>query len=356
MGQADTRAGQTAAEIELQRKLNGPIDLKLDDTELQKAFEAIAGKAKISLVVDPASYDCLPYGATTKVSTEFRATPVRASIEEVLVHLGLEMAVTGTNVVIRPSEALMRIGRRAEWGELVLLEQLRNTQLPKLDVDWSPDLRTLLVKPELTVKIADMGAHDKAMAVVKGMLPCTVAQALDAYAGASKQVWTVKGGDIVILPAKEWIKRQLERPIVVHFENVPLSKVVAELEFLSRIRFHPAPGLYRDVPMVGYLDSTNGRVQQTLDALAGGTGVAYEVQDDGIALKVAPKGGAATPPSTRDIVGRVAVPLGKDGATFDLFLRESDLSPELNELRKKRIDEVIQAMQAALQTPATQPK
>src|SRR6202012_1347632 len=112
-----------------------------------------------------ACYEALPYGATTKVSATFRGTPVRAAIAEVLTPLGLEQAVSGNNLIIRPSRPLFYIGRKAEWEELKLLQKIRTQDLPKIDVDWTADLRNLLGQPNLIVQMEslDPAAQEKAM-------------------------------------------------------------------------------------------------------------------------------------------------------------------------------------------------
>lgn len=291
---APATAAASAAEVQLQRALDNPIDLTLDKTELAKAFDAIASKGKISLQIDQACYDALPYGATTRVNVVFRASPLRLALDEVLSPLGLEQSVSGNTVTVRPTPALQRVGRRAEFEELKLLQTLRQTQLPTFAGDWTETLRTLLGKPEMTVQLsppsdpAASAAADKALAQVKSILPCTVAQALDAYSAGTGEIWTVNAQNVLILPMKKWIGRQLERPIVIHQNNAPLADVIAELAHLSRIRFQPEPGLYQAVPTVS-LNSDNGTVQQTLDALSGATSIAYDVRDDSIFLHLANK-------------------------------------------------------------------
>lgn len=354
------------AEIQLQRSLDAPIDLALDKTELNRAFEVIAAAAKISLQVDAACYEALPYGQTTKVSAAFRGSTARSAIDEILMPLGLEQAPSGGNLVIRPSPPLALIGRKAEWEELKLLKELRITQLPKLESAWTADLRTLLGRPDMIVRMEplDTAVNDKALAQVRAALPCGISQALDIYANATAQVWTVANQNILILPPKKWIARQLERPIVIHFTNAPLAEVVADLARLSRIRMAPEPGLFQAVPRVS-LDSQDGTVQMTLDALAGATGITPEVRDDGILLHLPGKPGTPAPRGSGDaIVGHITVPLAKSaeatgnaatgaasGASIDLFIRESDLPPELNDLRKKRLAEAIAVLQQSLTKP-----
>src|SRR3954471_14389737 len=107
---ADAPSNESAAaEIALQRALDQPFNLVLEKVEIAEAFKRIAATAKISLSVDPACYEFLPYGATTRVSADFRSAKLRDAIEQVLITLGLQQTVSGATVIIRPSAPLMHI-------------------------------------------------------------------------------------------------------------------------------------------------------------------------------------------------------------------------------------------------------
>jgi hypothetical protein len=138
-------------------------------------------------------------------------------------------------------------------------------------------------------------------------------------------------------------------------KDEPLEVIVADLAHASGIRFVPEPGLYQSVPVVS-LRSDNGTVLQTLEALAGATRIAFEVRDDSVLLLLSPGPGNQTRGDT--IVGRISVPIGAgpEGTMMDVYIRESDLTPEQNQLRKKKIDEAVKALQKTWTTPpATAP-
>jgi hypothetical protein len=345
----------SAAEVDLQRKLDAPFDLTLDKVPLQDAFATIARQAGINVQVDQAVYDVLPYGGTTAVSATFRATPLRNAIDAILSPLSLDKAISGQVVLIRPSDPLTRLGRRAEWSELQLLQKLRTSQLQELTGDWTHDLRSALGEPSIIVDITgyDGGANDRANAQIKGQLPASASDALDSYARATEKIWWVERGNILIMSPHDWIRRQLGRPIVISFANAPLEKVVAEMQRLSGIPFRPDPGLYAAFPQIN-LRADSATVQQTLDVLSGTSGISYDVDAEAISLHL-PNSAAAASNKGDAIIGRVAVPLGEPGMTFDIFLRESDLSPELDALRKKRLAEALEQLPQKLNAPATAP-
>jgi hypothetical protein len=350
---ASARAAEESGETALQRKLDAPLNLTIDKQPLSDAFTAIAREAHIALFVDPASFECLPYGATTVVSARFREASLRTSLEDILAPLALEMATSGDKVIIRPTPPLAHIGRRAQWNELSLMDTLRKSQLPTLAGDWNAELRTLLGKPELVVHDqADPADHDKAVLQVRNELPASIAQALDTYAAATNQIWFPEDTGIQIMPMNTWIKRQLDRAIDVHFTNAPIQAVVDELSHLSGIRFQPEAGLYQAIPAVS-LNSDKGTVQQSLDALVGAVGIAYDIQDDHITIRLPGKQSPPTAPRGDAVIGRITLPAGKEGQSLEVFLRESDLPPDLNDLRKKKIAQAIQDLAKSLRLPTT---
>ena len=60
-----------------------------------------------------------------------------------------------------------------------------------------------------------------------------------------------------------------------------------------------------------------------------------------------------------NIVAYMAVPTGPTGRMMNVVIRESDLPPELNDLRKEKIKEAVQLLEhawlAKAPPPATQP-
>lgn len=349
-------AADSATEIALQRKLDAPIDLELDKLELSKAFEEIAGKAGIALQVDPNTYELLPYGSTTRVSASFRSSKLRDAIDEILRPLALEKTVSGATVIITPTAPLARIGRRATWEELNVLQQARSQNLTALNkADWTANLRPILGIGSLGVELATPTgpAHEAGMEQVRKQLPTTVWNALDIYSAATKQIWFVNGTTIKVMPQRQWLEQQLLRRVEIHKTNRPLQEIVSELAHLSGIHFTPEPGLYMLFPGVT-LNSTNGTVREVLDTLVGAIGISYELRDDSLYIRQARGPATTTAPRGGDpIVGQIQVPLG-DGSNLLMFVRESDLPGDVSQARKKRLQEAIDAMRRSLEPkPAT---
>lgn len=366
-------------EIRMQRALDEPINLRLQNMPIAEAFKQIQGAAKdIPLQIDPTCYELLPYGETTLVSITFNQSKLRDALDVLLVPIGLQATVTGKDVLIHPSAPLLRIGHRASWEEFKLLKDLwfsadlkAPTPSPATPAtapfDLASAIRTALdSRKDLLVQLpgdnagALSPAQEHALDQIAKQLPMTAYRALDLYCQLTGDVWFVQttqvpggpdtGGKVIVMSPRAWINRQLARPIQIAHKEEPLELVVADLSHASGIHFVPEPGLYQAVPVVS-LRSDNATVQQNLDTLAGSTQIAYEIRDDSILLHLAP--GAARPAQRPDsYIGRIAVPIG-NGAFMDAYIRESDLTPEQNELRKKHIEEAVKAMEKAWSAPAT---
>ena len=353
-------------EIALQRALDQPVTLSLQNVSLAEAFKQIAATAKIALQIDPTCYELLPYGDTTRVSVDFRQSKLREGLDVLLFPLGLQTAIAGNAVLIRPSNPLKHTGRRADWEELKLLGELSKNADVKMPAGGTFNLteaiRTAMEgRKDLQVAIStDAGGQEAALQQIAKQLPMSAYRVLELYGQLTGAVWFVEagplaggltGGKVTVMTPRQWIARQLERPIQLSRKDEPLEVIVADLAHASGIRFVPEPGLYQSVPVVS-LRSDNGTVLQTLEALAGATRISFEVRDDSVLLLLSAGPGNQTRGDT--IVGRISVPTGTgpEATMMDVYIRESDLTPEQNQLRKKKIEEAVKALQKQWTTPA----
>ncbi len=355
-------AAEGDPEIVLQRALDQPVTLLLQNVSLAEAFRQIAATAKIPLQVDPACYELLPYGDTTRVSVDFRQSKLREGLDVLLSPLGLQTTVAGASVMIRPSNPLKHIGRRADWEELKLLADLSKSADVKMPASGPFNLTAGIKaamegRKDLQVVItaeAGGGGQEAALQQIAKQLPMSAYRVLELYCQLTSTLWFVEsggptGGRITVMTPRQWIGRQLERPIQLSRKDEPLEVIVADLAHASGIRFVPEPGLYQSVPVVS-LRSDNGTVLQTLEALAGVTRIAFEIRDDSVLLLLS--AGPGNPARGDSIVGRISVPVGTspDGPMMDVYIRESDLTAEQNKLRQQRIQEAVKAMQKAWTT------
>ncbi|HTV46852.1 MAG TPA: hypothetical protein VMG59_00280 [Phycisphaerae bacterium] len=355
-----TSASQPAAEeVQLQRMLANNLTLSLKNVSLTDAFSAIARSAHISIEVEQSVYNCLPYGDDTIIDVAFRDVPLQTALQKIMDELCLSMAVSNQHVVIEPSEALVRIGRRATWNELDLLHKLNQVVQSQCTGDWSRDLQKLLDQPDIDVVLSPTDASERAMAIsnVQAQLPCPIAQSLDAYTQSLHMIWYLSDNRIFIQPGSEWIRQQLSRPIILKQSNVPLQQVVSELSMLSGVDFRPQPGLYLAVPTVN-VDSNDGTILQTLDALSGATGITYQIMDDYVLLDVVNNNSSSTPNhevNQQDpVVGMIPIPTGVGSLQFDYFVHASDVPPSLLAQLHAKAQEVISSI-ASGTVPTTHP-
>ncbi|HVT79502.1 MAG TPA: hypothetical protein VHM90_02505 [Phycisphaerae bacterium] len=368
---AAVRAADQDSEIALQRALDQPITLSLQGAPLSEAFKQIATNSKVPLQVDPSCYEYLPYGATTLVSVDFKQSKLRDSLDVLLMPIGLETVVASNTLMIRPSSPLRHIGRRADWEELKLLKELWNSPDLKAPANGPYNLADAIRaamenRKDLTVPIPGEAngvlsqAQQQAMDQV-GKQPMSAYRALEMYCRLTGNVWFVEtgltaggstGGKVVIMSPKAWINRQLDRPIQISRSGQPLEVIVNDLTNASGIRFVPEPGLYAAVPVVT-LRSDNSTVRQTLEALAGATRIAFDVRDDSVLLRMAAGPGEAGPSKPDAIIGKITIPLGTEAnaPSMDIYLHESDLTPEQNALRKQRLEQAVKTIVPALSPP-----
>ena len=364
-------------EIALQRQLDQPLTLTLQSVTLTEAFRQIATASKVPVQVDPTCYELLPYGDTTRVSIDFKQSKLRDALDEVLIPLALQKTISATGIMIRPSGPLKRIGRKAEWEELKLLKELYSSDDLKIPpaaagtaaapkFSMAESIRAAMEgRKDLVVIIpgesngALSPAQERALEQIAKQLPMTAYRALETYCQLTGSYWCVetsdlaggaKGGKVMVMSPRQWIARQLERPIKISRQKQPLEVVVADLSRASGIRFVPSPGLYLAVPEINLL-ADDATVLQTLETLAGGTGVAFEVRDDSVLLYHVERG-AGAPARADTVVGRISIPWG-DAGSMELYVRESDLTPEQRELVQKRLQQFRDNLRIV--PPATAP-
>jgi hypothetical protein len=347
-------AASSAGAIALQQALDTPVTLTIERTGLAAALGRLASEGKLSLQIDPRCYDLLPYGAETRITINAQRIAIRNVLNESLTPLGLEMVVTGETALVRPTPALARMTRRVDWEELKLITDLRAKKVEKLTDNLQSDLRTALCRPELTIEVGDVDneLQQKALGLIRPKLPLSAASVLDLYAQSIGHIWLVDPATVRLLTPRVWTDRQLDRPTVLQYAATPLAQVVSDLEYRSGLRFVPEPGLYQSINAVN-LSSNGGTIRQALDALSGATGLTYDVRPGEIFLR-GPQKNANPTPRVDSIIGRIAVPL-TEGMTFDVFVRESDLTPDLQTLRKTKIAAAVAALRASTTQPTTLP-
>jgi hypothetical protein len=345
-------------EVHLQKMLISSLTLSLKDISLTDAFSAIAQTSHISIEVEQAVYNFLPYGDDTHIDVVFRNVPVQTALQKIMDELCLTMEISNQHVVVEPSEGLVRIGRRATWDELDLLHKLNQIVLSGFSGNWTLDLQKLVDEPGLQVILSPASSQDRALALsnVQAQLPCPASQALDSYAQSLHMIWYLRDNRIFIQPGSAWIIEQLNRPIILKESSVPLQQVVGELSMLSGVDFRPRPGLYLAIPTVN-VDSNDGSIRQTLDALSGATGITYQIMDDYVSLDVQHNTtGKQDQEEQNPVIGMIPIPTGMGNLEFDYFIHASDVSPALLKQLQDKAHQALTSLAAPAATAPATPK
>ncbi len=343
-------AQQTNMRTLIEQALDQPVDFEIKDQPLSAAFEQIGTKTGVKLIMRPQVVDLLPYGKDTRVNAIIKNVSLRQGLGGLLNQLAMVMVVQDDGVVIEPKPPFRRICRRATWSELRQLNELATTpwsaefggKLPfQYQVKTSGD-----PKERLLAEAAKIGS---------GM----AADVLEAACRNLGWTWYPWDNLIVILSLEEQAGRFIDKTVSLRYSNMPLADVLVDLARQADLKLQLEPGVLRDLPLQMQQNLTlqmrDTTIRQGLEMIAGVTGLAYEATSEEIVIrrsKALTSSAASRPVSVYrpddPIVGQISVH-GKSGfINIMLYVRESDLTPKANRLRKDKIKQAVQKMEEEL--------
>jgi len=354
----------TAATIN--RRLDEMVALEISNRPLPEALAEIQRQTGVSFEVPEETYQALPYGRETPINVSVTSTPLRRTIAAIAQRLGLRYEAGEGRVVLRPLPALQRAGRRATVEEVAMLDLLGGVRLDL--VEDRPTVAQLLEAVDVKLEEVDEQARAAGRRqpgyVVENRLSevardrpvfiprdATLATALEAIALQSPATWFPERNKIVVLPKDRWVRDvALERPVRLSYDRVDLEQVIDDLERATGLRFRLQPGSlarveerFRTVRL--YLDDATAR--QALESLGAVTGLAWEVDGDGVYLWHVGDGDDGRRPRTPAAGFRnaelpvLSVDLG-DGRT--LLVYPSELPREAREALDRRRQDAIEAI------------
>lgn len=346
-------------EILIIQALDQPTNLNVKDIPIRQALQELGDQTGIPITLAPHATAFLPYGSQTKIlSATIEDRPLREGLTALLQPLGLEFVPTRKEVLVRATSPLSRIARRATWDELALLQRLSIQP-------WSKDLfETLNFQfqndPSGSVSAGRELLEQRASQVGAG----SAYEVLETACDQMGWTWYPSDAVIVVLPKAKQIERQLQAPVSLRYTQISLSEALADLARRANVFLRLDPGALTALPPQTAerfsLSIENATVRQALEIIAGETGLSYVIESDGIRIRyglAATPTGSAPSGSTPDqvqataratvaalrsnsIVGYFTVPM-PDGTSFSFFVRRNDLPPEVNELRKDKINSAI---------------
>ena len=269
---------------------------------LPQAIQKFGDLTAVTIETDNSVYDVLPWGDLTTFSARFVHLTLRQAINAICVKLGLQYELQPTGVVLRPLPALLRLGRRCTVGELAWIDLLGETSLqPKTErmpaTELIDQIDERLSKTPLAVEDRAFDAsHDPDVAVARNM---TLIDALEALPLQTDGTWYPWGRRIVVLRKRDQVRMLLARKITLRYNNDDVANVLLDLAQRSSADFRFQPGALQHIPPQFrsiHLDSDNATIEQTIESLCGLTGLAYDVEDDGVHFWMPADSTAATQP------------------------------------------------------------
>lgn len=352
--------GQVDMESLIEQALDQVVDFEVTNLPLPEAFESIAGETGVSMSIAPGALGLLPYGGDTTMTARMHGVRLREGIDKLLQPLGMRYRVTGDHVEVLPSDALLRIGRRATWSELQTLEWLATLEWTNAD----GDVRKLRERLRFQVD----GDEPEQM-LLAAMRRAGAGSADDVLTNACLSLdwtWYPWGKQIAVVEQAAQVRRDIQRTVTIRAEHRPLAEVLADLTSQSGVKIRFEPGALRSLPNETRRDFSlllvGATVEQALDVIVGATGLDYRIEADGVVMYNAtvrgeglraPKKTAA--PRTNDpIVGHVVIPAGDGGAEYRFPVRESDLPPDVASLWKQRKIEFTDRLRRQLRSDGTE--
>ncbi len=329
--------------------LDQTTQLLIEKQALAEALATVLRETGVDVRMDAECFAMLPSGDATVVSAELRNIPLRQGLVELLTPLGMtfEPHASAPYVDVQPMDALVRLGRRATWNELDTLARLARTRW----TPGSPELAELRGK----LQFADVPEKDPWPALAERIERIGAGKAAEVLTLATEALgWTWYPSDdlIVILPHAKQVERQLDRQIHIQQAHRPLMEVLADLGRIATLDIRVDADAVSALPLETRQNFTlmmsGYPVREALDRVAGTTGLSWRVDGDHVTYSRGANAGHTIPARPADapdpIVGSIVVPNPNGEGTIQLFIRESDLSPEMRRYRAQMLDDFNRAM------------
>jgi len=349
--------------------LDQPTDLNVQEMPIRQALDQLAANTGIPIKLAPGCLSLLPYGSQTKLSATIQKRPLGESLTALLRPLGLEFAPVGKEVLIVPTPPLTRIGRRATWEELGTLEKLSAQPM-------TPELfNSLHLQFQNTGPGDETAGRDILAKLVQGVGAGPAAAVLEHACDQRGWSWHPEGQVIAVLTKTKQIERQLESRATLRYVQASLTEALTDLGARAGVLVRFDPGVLASLPPQTAerfsLSMENATVRQSLEVIAGETGLGYVIEPTGVRITRQPAAGAgavaATMPAggaissqieataqataaamrSNSVVGQVTFPL-PDGSSFAFFIRQGDLPPEVNAMREAKIAKTINQIRQKL--------
>ena len=358
----------------VEQALDGAADISLTNVTLAEALGQISEQMGAQLDLDEAAMAKLPHGRDQQLSSvRLRGMSWRRALNELLKPLALRFQAGQERIFILGTKELLRQPRRLSAPELKALVSLQTTTL---DDDEEKLLKQLYDQTGIRYGLIVGGQRkEKASKDIAKKIENDTKQSatvvLDMYCrwlagGTDKGTWYVEavmregvcqGVDIIVVSKEALVELKLDRQITLEFRGRPVAAILHELGRQGTVAMSFEPGCFalleEDVRENSTLVLRSGTIRSALEALAGMTGLEYEVTEQGVTIRagahlqslaVARQGAALPKKSPLMCLLTTRLP-GTDIETM-ILLREEDLAEQglaeaFERMREQRVHEFI---------------
>jgi hypothetical protein len=287
--------GQTSTSALIGRALDSQVAELSAKGGLLDVMKAIEDQTGIRLEAEPAVWDALPWGQDTTIGLHIKNTTAREALDVLTRKLGLTYRLGDEAVVLEPSPALARLGRRATLDEIHALDLLAITPLDL--TTESPTIEQMLDAVDAKLASSGLAVQDRAFdtqglsQTIQIAHNATLSDALDELDHQTDATWYPWGRSIVVTRKIDAVRLLLGKRLTRHFRDAPLEQVLTDLAEFSGVEFTYAPGVLQNVPPKFRrvtLTLNGATVEQTLQILSGATGLSFAPTDHGIDVGFSP--------------------------------------------------------------------
>lgn len=316
--------------------------LEISERPIHEALRELEKSTGLRCELHPLAVEWMPYGEQTRLAIVIEDVTVRRALERIFGGLGLTLRVGDDRVLVEPSPALDRLGRRLTVEEVGLLQKLAGRPWSELEPD------------EFVIEFRlPPGGESPQELLEQAMRAGPPADALTQLEGVTQRLgwlWVPAGKTITIYSRAEDVQQRLDRPLDVSYQRISLDQLLLDLAKRIDITVHFEPGALRDVAARDRhvdLIQRGTTVRQVLELIVGNTGLWYEVVEDGIVVGARPLADAGAESASEQpqrVVAILRVPVGTDGTTIDFLIRADELPAEFKALRDRKMPQVIEEL------------
>jgi hypothetical protein len=362
---ADASRADDSANVQM--GLDKTVDVEVSDSIVQ-VFKILQQQTGVKFVIPESTLALLPYGEQTRLAVTLKRVTLRKALSPMLAGQALQWSVEGDAVEIQPKEALYRLGRRATYDELRMLGLIYTTALQ--DSKTGGDAMTQLQKTTgdraLRLVLPAGADNMERIAATEKSLPCLASDWLDSICQGRGWTWYLAGDDINVIEMKLQVERQLQRPVLLQYQDAQLMKVIVELARQGRLHLTIEPGVMDYLPAEvkeNFSLKMNASISDAFEVISAATGLRFVRTGDGIRVEASEALKRKAEASTSQPAARRRTPFfllvnipGPDGHDLQLFLNADELPADVVEAIQAQKNLYVEKLRATLpKAPATQP-